>query len=183
MSTSARRHLGHLPLASVVPAVAAALALVGSARPACADEGPPLNYVGGFLGTSLTHRPPGGPMDGPQGDLILSVGYGRQLSPELALELDATALFDGDRDFGALVFVPSAVYGFRPNVYGALRLLVPTPFVDGTRAEWNLGLAPGLGIYQPGTITWTLETNVVTFIGRGHPDFALQLTAGAIYGF
>ncbi len=182
MSTSPRRRLGRLSRAFMVPAVTA-FALAASVRPAKADEGPPPNYVSGFLGTSLTYRPPGGPMGGPRGDIILSVGYGRQLSPELALELDATALFDSNRDFGALVFVPAVIYGFRPNVYAALRLLIPTPFLDGSLAEWNVGLAPGLGIYMPGKVTWTLESNVVSFIGRGHPDFALQLTAGAIYGF
>jgi hypothetical protein len=160
-----------------------ALSLVTVAGPARADDGPPPNYVGAFVGTSLTYRPPGGPIDGPQGDVIVSLGYGRQYTPELAFELDATALFDTNRDFGALVFVPAVIYGFRPNVYAAMRFIIPTPFLDGTLSEWNLGLAPGLGVYKPGKLTPSLEANVVTFIGRGHPDFAVQLTAGAIYGF
>lgn len=145
---------------------------------------PPPSYVGAFVGTTLVYRPPGGPTDGPAGDAIVSLAYGRQLTPTVAVELDLSAIIDGEQRLAAIALVPSALYTLSPNLYAALRAIVTTPLDLGdTDPVWNLGLAPGLGAYWPGRVTVSAEANLVSFVGRGDPDLALQLTVGAMYGF
>lgn len=181
--------MAHHPRALAV--VAAALTTTTGLTVAVSDapaaepsDAPPPNYVGAFVGTTLVYRPPGGPTDGPAGDAVLSLAYGRQLTAALALELDASAIVDGDQRLAAVALVPSVLYGFRPNLYAALRAIVTTPLELGDADPvWNLGLAPGLGAYWPGRVTVSAEANLVSFVGRGDPDVALQLTVGAMYGF
>jgi len=55
--------------------------------------GPPSNYVAGFLGTTLGYRPEGGPWEGWPHDATTLLGYGRQLTPTVAVELDVGPTF------------------------------------------------------------------------------------------
>lgn len=163
-------------LASLVPMVVAGL-VTGAAGD---EAAPPSNYVGALAGTTLAYRPPGGPADGPQGDLSLALGVGRQLRPDLGVELDVGPVFV-EGELVALAVVPGVIYGFRPNLYAALRVLVLPPLLDNDR--WNLGLAPGIGGYWPAVVTPTLELNAVSLVGQGDPDVGLSITAGALYFF
>jgi len=137
----------------------------------------PVNYVAGFLGTTLGYRPPGGPWDGWQHDATTLVGYGRQLKPTLALELDLGPTWVSGR-YSSFSLTPGVVWSFHPNVYAAARFAVP---VD---PELNLVLLPGIGVCRPfGRVLPTLELNLSSAVGRGDPDLGFTLTAGLLVFF
>jgi hypothetical protein len=143
-----------------------------------ADAGPaPLNYVACFLGTTLDYRPPDGSWQGYQHDATTLVGYGRQLTPKLALELDLGPTFVSGR-YSSFSLTPGLVWSFHPNVYAAARFGVP---VD---PEWNLVLLPGVGLsLAMGRVMPTLELNLSSAVGRGDPDLGITLTAGLLVFF
>lgn len=154
-------------LALALPATAAAdepaPGPLPSAPTPAAEEAPPPNYVGLFVGTSLGYRPPGGPFDVAPGDLTIQVGYGRAITPALSLELDVGPTFI-DGEYVSLSLVPSAIYLLSPSAYAAARVIVP---VD---PELNVGLAPGLGLARAfGANLAILELGVVSFVGKGDP--------------
>ena len=63
-------------------------------------------------------------------------------------------------------------------MYAAARFVVP---VD---PETNLVLLPGLGLCRSfGRVMPTLELNVSSAVGRGHPDLGVSLTAGLLVFF
>ncbi len=137
----------------------------------------PVNYVAGFLGTTLGYRPPGRPWEGWQHDLSPLVGYGRQLTPTLALELDIGATFvrGGYSSFG---FTPGLIWSFHPNAYAAARFAVP---VD---PELNLVLLPGIGLSRAfGRVMPIVELNLARAVGRGDPDLGVTLTVGLLVFF
>ena len=137
----------------------------------------PVNYVAGFLATTLGYRPPGGPWDGWQHDFTTLLGYGRQLTPTLALELDVGPTWVDGR-YGAFSLTPGVVWSFHPNAYAAARFVVP---VD---PELNLVLLPGIGVARAfGRVMPTLELNLASAVGRGDPDFGVSLTAGVLVFF
>jgi hypothetical protein len=147
------------------------------APPAAADEAPPPNYVGVFVGTSLAYRPPGGPVDVAPGDLSLSLGYGRAITPTISLELDVGPTFI-DGEYASLSLVPSVIYVLAPYAYAAGRVIVP---VD---PELDVALAPGVGLSRGfGANLASLELGVVSFVGKGDPDLALSLTGGLLRFF
>jgi hypothetical protein len=155
-----------LALSVAVPCVAA-----DAAAPA------PVNYVAVFLGTTLDYRPPGGSWEGWQHDFTTLAGYGRQLTPKLALELDLGPTFVSGR-YSSFSLTPGLVWSFHPNVYAAARFVVP---VD---PELNLVLLPGIGICRPfGRVMPTLELNLSSAVGRGDPDLGVTLTAGLLVFF
>jgi len=158
----------------------AALVLLAAAATSVAAEdstSSPPNYVAGFVGTTLGYRPPGGSWDGWQHDVTLQLGYGRQLRPTLALELDAgPTLVRGS--YSGFSLTPGLVWSVLPNLYLAARFAVP---VD---PQTNLVLLPGVGVCRPfGRVMPTLELNVSSAVGRGHPDLGLSLTAGLLVFF
>lgn len=159
----------------VLALLAPALAAPCGAQDAAASA--PVNYVAGFLGTTLGYRPPGGPLEGWQEDFTTLVGYGRQVTPKLALELDLGPTYVDGR-YASFALTPGLVWAFHPNVYAAARFAVP---VD---PELNLVLLPGIGVSRAfGRVMPTLELNVASAVGRGDPDFAVTLTAGLLVFF
>jgi opacity protein-like surface antigen len=160
-----------LVLALLSPALAAPSGAADAAAPA------PVNYVAGFLGTTLGYRPPGGEWDGWQHDFTSQLGYGRQVTPTLALELDLGPTYVRGR-YTSFALTPGLVWSFHPNVYAAARFAVP---VD---PELNLVLLPGIGVCRPfGRVMPTLELNFASAVGRGDPDFGVTLTAGLLVFF
>jgi hypothetical protein len=158
--------------------LAAALA---AAAPVCRAEEPapalPSNYVAEFLGTTLAYRPEGGPWDGWQHDATPLLGYGRQLTPTIALELDAGPTFVRG-EYSSFSLTPGLVWSFSPHAYVAARFVVP---VD---PETNLVLFPGIGVcHLFGRVMPVLEVNVSSAVGRGHPDLGVSLTAGVLVFF
>lgn len=169
-----RRTRARLRLVSAV-----LLSVAGATRAAAqgAAATPPENYVAGFLGTTLGYRPPGGAWESWQHDLTPLLGYGRQLSPTVAIELDVGPTFVRGR-YSAFALNPGLVWAFHPNVYFAARFIVP---VD---PETNLILFPGLGLSRAfGRVMPILEVNLSSAVGRGDPDLGVSLTAGVLVFF
>jgi hypothetical protein len=143
-----------------------------------AQAAPPPNYAAGFLGTTLAYRPPGGPFQGFQHDATALLGYGRYVTPSLALELDVgPTLVRGH--YSSFALVPGVVWAFSANAYAAARFVVP---VD---PQSNLALFPGIGLSKTfrNRITPILELNLFSYVGRGDPDFGVALTAGVLVAF
>jgi hypothetical protein len=138
----------------------------------------PVNYVAGFVGTTLAYRPNGGSWDGWQKDATTLLGYGRQLTPKLALELDAGPSWASGSGYASFAFTPGLVYSLNPSVYVAARFAIP---VD---PETNLVLLPGVGLSHAfGRVMPTLELNVSSAVGRGKPDLGVTLTLGLLVFF
>ena len=137
----------------------------------------PSNYVAGFLGTTLAYRPHEGAWDGWQHDLTPLLGYGRQLSPTVALELDVGPSFVKG-SYSSFSLSPGVVWSVHKYAYLAARFIVP---VD---PETNFVLFPGVGVCRPfGRVMPILELNVSSAVGRGHPDLGVSLTAGVLVFF
>lgn len=138
---------------------------------------PPANYLAGFVGTTLEYRPPGGSWDGWQHDATTLVGYGRQVTPTVALELDLGPVFVRG-SYSGFSLTPGVVWSLHPNLYLAARFAIP---VD---PETNLVLLPGIGLSRAfGRVMPTLELNVSSAVGRGDPDLGVSLTAGLLIFF
>jgi len=149
----------------------------GMASAADDAAAPPSNYVAGFLGTTLGYRPEGGPWEGWQHDATPLLGYGRQLTPTVALELDVGPTFVRG-SYSSFSLTPGVVWAFHPNVYVAARFVVPLD------PETNLVLFPGIGLSRAfGRVMPTLELSVSSAVGRGHPDLGVSLTAGLLVFF
>jgi hypothetical protein len=157
------------------------LLLVGLPGWAGADDPAPLpaNYVAGFLGTTLAYKPPGSSWDGWQKDFSTTLGYGRQVTPKLALELDLGPTWVSGGGYSSFALVPGLVWSFSPNAYAAARFAVP---VD---PEPNLVLLPGIGVCHlfGRRVMPTLELNLSSAVGRGNPDLGVTLTAGLLVFF
>jgi hypothetical protein len=148
-----------------------------SARAGDANGSAPANYVAGFLGTTLGYRPPRESWDGWQHDATTLLGYGRQVSATVALELDVGPTFVRG-DYASFSLTPGLVWSVHPNLYLAARFAIP---VD---PETNLVLLPGVGLSKAlGRVMPTLELNVSTAVGRGDPDLGISLTAGLLVFF
>jgi len=147
-----------------------------AAEPGSAAAPAPVNYVAGFVGTTLAYRPNGGSWDGWQRDATTLLGYGRQVTPKLALELDAGPTWVSG--YSGFALTPGLVYSLNPSVYVAARFAVP---VD---PELNLVLLPGIGLSHAfGRAMPTLELNVSSAVGRGKPDLGVSLTLGLLVFF
>jgi len=169
------------PLGAVLSlALAAAVLLELSAASVAAEDQPapaPNNYIAGFLGTTLAYRPNGGEWDGWQHDATPLLGYGRQLTPTLAVELDVGPTFVRGR-YSSFSLGPGLVWAIHPNIYCAARFIVP---VD---PEANLILFPGIGVSRAfGQVMPILELNLSSAVGRGEPDLGVSLTAGVLVFF
>jgi hypothetical protein len=159
--------------------LAAAVWFTLSAACATAEEPAPApkNYGAGFLGTTLAYRPNGGEWDGWQHDATTLLGYGRQLTSTLAVELDVGPSFVSGR-YTSFSLTPGLVWAFHPNIYCAARFIVP---VD---PEANFVLFPGIGVSRAfGRVMPVLELNLSSAVGRGEPDLGLALTAGVLIFF
>jgi hypothetical protein len=166
---------------SVLGALLVGVALAAGASASAGDEASPApapsNYVAGFVGTTLGYRPPGGSWDGWQHDTTTLVGYGRQVTPTLALELDVGPTF-ARGSYSSFSLTPGVVWSLHPNVYLAARFVVP---VD---PETNLVLLPGIGLSRAfGRVMPTLELSLSSAVGRGDPDLGVSLTAGLLVFF
>jgi hypothetical protein len=145
--------------------------------PAAAAEDPaaspaPANYVIGLVGTTLAYQPHDGSWDGWQHDVTPLLGYGRQLTPTIALELDAGPTYVRG-SYSSFSLTPGLVWSASTHVYLAARFIVP---VD---PEANFVLFPGIGLARPsGRFLSTLELNLSSAVGRGQPDLGVSLTAG-----
>jgi hypothetical protein len=158
-------------------AVAAAAGIAAGEAVADDAAAPPPNYVAGFLGTTLAYRPPDGSWDGWQHDATPLLGYGRQVSRSVAVELDVGPTFVRGA-YSSFSLTPGLVWAFHPNAYVAARFVVP---VD---PETNFVLFPGVGVCRAfGRVMPTLELNVSSAVGRGHPDLGVALTAGLLVFF
>lgn len=156
-----------------------ALLAVGAWPCAAEDVAPtaPVNYVAGFAGTTLRYRPARGEWQGSQHDLTALLGYGRQLTPTLALELDVGPTFVKG-EYSSFSLTPGLVWAFHPNLYVAARLVIP---VD---PEANFILYPGVGLSRAfGSVMPILELNLSSAVGRGDPDLGVVLTAGVLVFF
>jgi hypothetical protein len=157
-----------------------AAVIVAAAVSASAEEpasSPPSNYVAGLLGTTLGYRPEGGPWDGWQHDITPLLGYGRQLTPTVALELDLGPTFVRG-SYSSFSLTPGLVWAFHPNVYAAARFIVP---VD---PETNFVLFPGIGLCRAfGRVMPIRELNLSSAVGRGHPDLGVAGTVGVLVFF
>jgi hypothetical protein len=164
--------------AAVLGASLLALGVVG--RPALAAEPPPAapaNYVAIMIGTTLAYHPHDGEWDGFQHDESTLAGYGRYLTPKLAVEIDFGPTFVRG-NYTSFTFVPAVVYTFSSHAYLAGRFLVP---VD---PELNFGLFPGIGIFTTkGRYSPYLELNLSSYVGRGKPDLGVSLTGGLMIAF
>jgi hypothetical protein len=159
--------------------LSALLVLVGTGvRSVAQDAAPsPANYVAGFVGTTLDYRPPGGSWEGRQHDTTTLLGYGRQLSPTVALEFDVGPTF-ARGSYQSFSFTPGLVWSLHPNVYLAARFAIP---VD---PDTNFVLLPGIGLCKAfGRVMPTLELNLSSAVGRGDPDLGVTLTAGLLVFF
>jgi hypothetical protein len=156
----------------------AAMTASGVVAHAADAPGPPPNYAAAFLGTTLAYRPEGGPWDGFQHDLTPLLGYGRYVSPTVALELDFGPTYVRSH-YSSFALVPGVVWAFSSHVYAAARFQVP---VD---PEANFGLFPGVGVIHTfkNGLSPLLEVNASSYVGRGHPDFGVALTVGVLYSF
>jgi hypothetical protein len=163
------------------PRVVLALLIMALAVSADAQDSsaPPSNYVAGFLGTTLAYKPPDGSWDGWQKDFSTTLGYGRQITPKLAFELDLGPTWVSGSGYTSFALVPGVVWSFNPSVYAAARFVVP---VD---PELNFVLLPGIGLSHMfgGRVMPTLELNLASAVGRGNPDLGVTLTAGLLVFF
>jgi hypothetical protein len=160
-------------------AVAAMFVSAPAANAADAESAPsPPNYAAAFLGTTVAYRPPGGPWDGYQHDLAPLLGYGRYVSPKIALELDFGPTYVRGH-YTSFALVPGVVWVFSPHVYAAARFQVPLD------PEANFGLFPGIGVIHTfkNGLSPLLEVNASSYVGRGQPDFGVAVTVGVLYSF
>jgi hypothetical protein len=95
----------------------------------------------------------------------------------VALELDFGPTWVKG-DYTSFTLVPGVVWNFSSNAYFAARFLVP---VD---PESNFGLYPGIGVFKAyGRYAPYLELNLLSYVGKGDPDFGVALTAGVLISF
>jgi hypothetical protein len=146
-------------------------------EPAAAPASPK-NYVTVLGGTTLFYVANDGTSSGWQRDLSVGAGYGRLVTPTIAVELDVVPTFiKGEYD--NTVLVPGVVWSFSTKVYAAARFLVK---ID---PEFNFTVFPGIGVVHAFSngFALSLELNAGSAIGKGEPDFAVALTPGVLYSF
>ena len=168
---------------AVVLIVVAALVLGvgGSARaesPPAPEPAPaPKNYVTGLLGTTFFAHS-NGASSGLQKDLTPGVGYGRYVTPTIAVELDGAPTFL-KTNYSTFSLIPGVVWNFHANFYAAMRLFVP---VD---PSFDVGLFPGIGAYYglPSGLGFSLELNPVTLLRQDQLNLAVGITGGVLYSF
>jgi hypothetical protein len=114
-----------------------------------------------------------------QKDINPAAGYGRYVTPTIALELDAGLSFTSSGDYALFYLVPGVVWSFSTHFYAAMRLVVPLD------PEVNVTLYPGFGGYYgfDNGLGFSLELNPSSTVGRGKPDFGTALNLGALYSF
>lgn len=139
----------------------------------------PKNYVTVLLGTTMFARPSGGPTTSFPADLSPGIGYGRMVTPKIAVELDISPTIDNG-EYTSTSLIPGVVWNFSPYAYAAARFLVP---ID---PELNVGAFPGIGAFYglPNGLGFSLEVNVgAYFAADADPTVATFLTLGALYAF
>jgi hypothetical protein len=177
-SGSARAEEPEPPAAD--PAATPAPAEAMPAPPAAeAPASYPKNYVTALVGTTMIYRPKGGPTDSFLADVSAGVGYGRMVTPKIAVELDIALAID-DGKYVNTALIPGVVWNFHTYAYAAARFVVP---ID---PEFNVGVYPGIGAFYglPSGLGFSLELNVgSSFAADTDPSLATFLTLGALYAF
>jgi hypothetical protein len=146
--------------------------------PPAAAAPSPKNYVTALVGTTVFYVPNEGDSSGWQHDPGPGVGYGRLVTPTIAVELDIVSVITRG-DYTSTLLVPGVVWSFSTHVYAAARFLVK---VD---PEFDLTIFPGIGVVQSFSngLAVSLELNVGPAVGKGNPDFSVGLTPGVLYSF
>ncbi len=126
----------------------------------------PQNYVTAVLGTTLLYRLERRlTFSGWQKDIGPAIGYGRLVTPTIAVELDAGVVFIKDK-YSTTLLVPGVLWSFDPRLR---RGAGPGPrrSADQPRA------VPGIGVVQSFSngIGVSLELNLSSTIGRGEARF------------
>ena len=137
----------------------------------------PTFYAAAFASTTFAYRAYRGTLEGPVGDVSPNIGLGYLVSQKLAIELDVGPTFVAGT-YVSMSLTPGVVWAFHPNVYAASRFIVPV------HPEVNFALYPGIGATHAfGALAPFLELSVISYVGRGEPDFGLGASAGALYPF
>jgi hypothetical protein len=160
------------PAASEAPAPKADM-------PAAAPEPPaPKNYVTAVIGTTPFYRPNGGPVADYIKDVNPAIGYGRYVTPTVALELDAGLTYISGADL-VYFLVPGVVWSFSTHVYAAARLVLPV------HPDVKVVLYPGIGGFYgfDNGLGFSLELNPAVTVVNGDPDFGLAVNLGVVYAF
>jgi hypothetical protein len=161
------------------PAPAAAAPTPDPAPAAAAPASYPKNYVTVLVGTTMFARPKGGPTDSLLADVSPGIGYGRLVTPKIAIELDISPTIDNG-EYLSTSLIPGVVWNFSTYVYAAARFLVP---ID---PDFNVGAFPGIGAFYglPSGLGFSLELNAgAYFAADTDPTVATFLTLGALYAF
>jgi hypothetical protein len=153
-------------------AALACAVLLATAAPARAGD----DYLVGLGGTTLAYRPNAGTWEGHQRDLALNLGYGRFVTPKLALELDLGVTLVRGR-YATAAASPGLIWAFHRNAYAAARLVVPFD------PQADLALFPGVGLTHSfgNGLAPLVELNLLSFVGRGRPDLGVTLTVGLLW--
>jgi hypothetical protein len=146
--------------------------------PPAAEAPAPKNYVTALVGTTVFYVSNGGDSSGWQHDIGPGIGYGRLVTPTIAVELDVIPVFIRG-EYDNTILVPGATLTLSTHFYAAARFLVK---VD---PEFNFTIFPGIGVVHSfaNGLGFSLELNVGSTVGKGEPDFAVGLTPGVLYSF
>jgi hypothetical protein len=148
------------------------------APPAAPEPAAPKNYVTAVVGTTPFYRPNGGPVADYIKDVNPAIGYGRYVTPTVALELDAGLTYISGADL-VYFLVPGVVWSFSTHVYAAARVVVPL------NPEVKVVAYPGLGGFYgfDNGLGFSLELNPAVTLVNGDVDFGLAVNLGVLYAF
>lgn len=164
--------------ATPAPAASEAPARKADTQPAAPEPAAPKNYVTAVVGTTPLYRPNGGPVSDYIKDFNPAIGYGRYVTPTVALELDAGLTYISGADL-VYFLVPSVVWSFSTHVYAAARAVVPL------NPEVKVVAYPGLGGFYgfDNGLGFSLELNPAVTLVNADVDFGLAVNLGVLYAF
>ena len=153
--------------------------------PPAAEAPAPKNYVTAVIGTTPFFRPKGGPVADYIKDFNPAIGYGRYVTPKLALELDVGLTYISDAPNLTYFLVPGAVYSLSTYLYAAMRAVVAiNPDAD---SAVDVVLYPGFGGFYglPSGLGFSLELNPAISIGQSatRGSFGVAVNLGVVYSF
>jgi hypothetical protein len=163
---------------AAAPATSEAPAPNTDMQPAAPQPAAPKNYVTGVVGTTPFYRPNGGPVSDYIEDFNPAIGYGRYITPTIALELDAGLTYISGDDL-IYFLVPGVVWSFSTHVYAAARAVVPL------NPEVKVVAYPGIGGFYgfDNGLGFSLELNPAVTLVNGDVDFGLAVNLGVLYAF
>jgi len=160
------------------PAASEAPARKADPQPAAPEPAAPKNYVTAVVGTTPFYRPNGGPVADYIKDFNPAIGYGRYVTPTVALELDAGLTYISGADL-VYFLLPGVVWSFSTHVYAAARVVVPL------NPEVKVVAYPGLGGFYglDSGLGFSLELNPAVTLVNADVDFGLAVNLGVLYAF